>query len=102
MRQKTFWIAFGLGVVVGGAAAILCAPQSGAMTRRKLRRSVEDLSENLQDAGDYLKDQADRITKQAQQLISTGKEQFGSAVDTATGYVKNANKAVQSVTTKMM
>lgn len=102
MRQKTFWIAFGLGVVVGGVAAVLCAPQSGAMTRRKLRRSVEDLSENLQDAGDYLKDQADRLTKQAQQLISTGKEQLGDVIDTATGYVKNANKAVQSATSKMM
>jgi len=102
MRQRTFWIAFGMGVVVGGAAAILCAPQSGAVTRRKLRRSMEDMSDNLQDAGDYLKDQADRLTKQAQQLISTGREQLGSVVDTATDYVKTANKAVQSVTTKMM
>jgi gas vesicle protein len=102
MRQRTFWIAFGLGLVVGGAAAILCAPQSGAMTRRKIRRSVEDLSENLQDAGDYLKDQADRLTKEAQKLINTGKEQFGTVVDTATGYVKNANKAVQSATSKLV
>ena len=102
MRQKTFWIAFGLGLVVGGTAAILCAPQSGAATRRKLRRSMEDLSDNLQDAGDYVKDQADRLTKEAQKLINTGKEQIGSVVDTATGYVKNANKAVQSVTTKLM
>lgn len=102
MRQKAFWIAFGLGVVVGGAAAILCAPQSGAMTRRKLRRSMEDLGENLQDAGDYLKDQADRLAKEAQKLINTGKEQFGDAIDTATGYVKNANKAVQSATSRLM
>lgn len=94
MRQSTFWIAFGLGALVGGTAAILCAPQSGAMTRRKLRRSVEDLSDNLQDAGDYLKDQAERLTKEAQKLISTSKEQLGNAVDTATGYMKTANKAV--------
>ena len=94
MRQSTFWIAFGLGALVGGTAAILCAPQSGAMTRRKLRRSVEDLGDNLQDAGDYLKEQAERLSKEAQKLINTSKEQLGSAVDTATGYVKNANKAV--------
>lgn len=101
MRQKRFWIAFGLGLVAGGATAILLAPQSGAATRRKLRRSMEDLSDNLQDAGDYLKDQADRLTKQTQQLINTGKEQFGSVVDTATGYIKTANKAAQSVTKLM-
>ena len=97
MRQKAFWIAFGLGVVVGGVAAILCAPQSGEQTRKKLRRSMEDLSDNLQDAGDYLKDQADRLTK----LVNNGKEQFGTAVDTASGYMKTANKAVQSVTKLM-
>jgi gas vesicle protein len=101
MRQKTFWIVFGLGVVVGGVAAILCAPQSGEQTRKKLRRSVEDLSDNLQDAGDYLKEQAERLSKEAQKLINTSKEQFGTAVDTASGYMKNANKAVQSVTKLM-
>jgi gas vesicle protein len=94
MRQSTFWVAFGLGALVGGATAILCAPQSGAMTRRKLRRTVEDLSDNLQDAGDYLKDQAERLTKEAQKLINTSKGQLDSAVDTATGYMKTANKAV--------
>jgi gas vesicle protein len=72
------------------------------MTRRKIRRSMEDLTDNLQDAGDYLKDQADRLTKEAQKLINTGKDQFGNVVDTATGYMKNANKAVQSVTTRLM
>ena len=94
MRQSTFWIAFGLGALVGGTAAILCAPQSGAVTRRKVRRSVEDLSDNLQDAGDYLRDQAERLTKEAQKLINNSKEQLGGAVDTATGYMKSANKAV--------
>lgn len=102
MRQKTFWIAFGLGALVGGVTAILLAPQSGEMTRRKIRRNMEDLSDNLQDAGDYLKDQADRLSKQAQQLIATGKEQFGGVIDTATGYVKNASKAAQSVSSKLM
>jgi gas vesicle protein len=94
MRQTTFWVAFGLGALVGGTAAILCAPQSGATTRRKLRRSVEEMSDNLQDAGDYLKEQAERLTKETQRLINTSKDQLGSAVDTASGYMKTANKAV--------
>lgn len=94
MSRSTFWIAFGLGAVAGGAVAILYAPQSGAVTRRKLKRSIEDIGDNLQDAGDYLKDQAEKLSKETQKLINTSKEQIGSAVDTATGYVKTANQAV--------
>ncbi|HVG26290.1 MAG TPA: YtxH domain-containing protein [Acidobacteriaceae bacterium] len=93
MRSKAFWIAFGLGALAGGVAALLYAPQSGIVTRRKLRRSAEDLSDSLQDAGDYLKEQAERLSKEAQKLIDNSKEQLGSAVDMASGYVKTANKA---------
>jgi gas vesicle protein len=92
--RRSFWIVFGLGAAVGGAVALLYAPQSGVATRRRLKRSIEDMSDNLQDAGDYLKDQADKLTKEAQKLINTSKEQLGSAMDTATGYVKTANKTV--------
>ena len=94
MNRSTFWIAFGLGAAVGGTVALLYAPQSGVATRRRLKRSVEDLGDNLQDAGDYLKDQAEKLSKEAQRLINTSKEQLGTAMDTATGYVKTANKAV--------
>jgi gas vesicle protein len=94
MRQKTFWLALVMGALAGGVVALLYAPQSGTVTRKKLRRSIEDLSDNLEDAGDYLKEQAERLSKEAQRYISTGREQLGSAVDTATGYMKNANKAV--------
>lgn len=97
MRRSTFWIAFGLGAVVGGVTALLYAPQSGMATRRRLKRSIEDLGDNLQDAGDYLKDQAEKLSKEAQRLINTSKDQLGTAVDTATGYVKNANKAVSKL-----
>jgi gas vesicle protein len=92
--RRSFWIVFGLGAVVGGTVALLYAPQSGVTTRRRLKRSVEDMSDNLQDAGDYLKDQADKLSKEAQRLINTGKEQLGNVMDTATGYVKTANKTV--------
>ena len=94
MSRSTFWVAFGLGAATGGALALLYAPQSGATTRRRLRRNMEDIGDNLQDAGDYLKEQAEKLSREAQRLINTSKEQLGSAVDTATGYVKTANKAV--------
>lgn len=97
MNRSIFWIAFGLGAVAGGAVALLYAPQSGTATRRRLKRSIEDIGDNLQDAGDYLKEQAEKLSKETQRLINTSKDQLGSAVDTATGYVKTANKAVNKM-----
>ena len=94
MSRSTFWIAFGLGAAIGGTVALLYAPQSGVATRRRLKRSIEDIGDNLQDAGDYLKEQAEKLSKETQRLINTSKEQLGSAMDSATGYVKTANKAV--------
>ena len=40
VSMKKFWIAFAIGALAGGVAAILYAPQSGASTRRKLRRVI--------------------------------------------------------------
>lgn len=97
MRRTSFWVALGLGAVAGGVVGLLYAPQSGTVMRRRLRRSVEDLGETLEDAGDYLKEQAERLSKEAQRLLSVSKEQIDSAVDTATGYVKTANKAVNKL-----
>lgn len=97
MRQRTFWITFAIGAVAGGIAALLYAPQSGTITRKRLRRSVEDLSDTLEDAGDYLKGQAEKLSKEAQRLMNVSKEQLDNVVDTATGYVKTANKAASKL-----
>jgi gas vesicle protein len=102
MRNKDLIIALGVGVVIGGIAALLYAPQSGTATRKKLKRGLDDLSENLEDAGDYLKDQAERLGKEAQRLIEVSREQFDDAVDAATGVVKSANKAAKAVTAKLV
>ena len=97
MEKKDFWLILGLGALVGGIAAILYAPQSGASTRKKLKRGLEDLSENLEEAGDYLKEQAERISKEAQKLIDSSKGQFDEAIDAASGYAKTATKATKAV-----
>lgn len=97
MSKTGFWVVFGVGAIAGGVAALLYAPQSGAATRKKLRRSMEDACESLQDAGDYMKEQAERLSKEAQRLMNNGKEQLGNAVDAATDYVKTANKAVNKL-----
>jgi gas vesicle protein len=89
MRHKEFWIALGIGAAVGGVAALLYAPQSGTVTRKKLRRGLEDLGETLE---------AEKLGKEAQKLIDASKEQFDDAFDTASGAVKSATRTAKAVT----
>ena len=61
MGAKNYWLAFVIGASAGAAVALLCAPQSGAKTRKQLRKGVADAGDYLEDAGDYLKSQAERL-----------------------------------------
>lgn len=97
MRNREFWIALGVGALAGGVAALLYAPQSGAQTRKKLRRGIEDAGEALEDAGDYLRDQAEYLSREAQKLIERSKGQFEEALDTASGVATKAAKSVQKL-----
>ncbi len=94
MRNKEFWIALSVGALAGGIAALLYAPQSGAATRKRLRRGVEDLGDQMEDVADYLKEQAEKIGKEAEKLIAAGKDRFDDAVDSASGAVKSARSTV--------
>lgn len=100
--MKKFWIAFAIGALAGGVAAILYAPQSGASTRRKLRRGFEDIGDNLNDAADYLKEQAERLAKEAQKLIDNSKGQFGDAMDAAQEYAKSATGKASAAASRLM
>jgi len=102
MRHKEFWIALGIGALGGGIAALLYAPQSGATTRKKLRRGVEDIGDSLEDAADYLKHQAEHLSKEAQKLIEASKANFGEALDAAGDVVKSANKAAAKTVSRIV
>ncbi len=100
--MKKFWIGLAVGALVGGVAALLWAPQSGASTRRKMKRSLEDLGDSLGDAADYVKEQAERLSKEAQRLIDGGKSQFGDVLDTAQDYAKTASSKVSGQASRLM
>ncbi len=97
MRYKEFWIALGLGALAGGVAALLYAPQDGAQTRKKLKRSMDDAGDALEDATAYLKEQAEKLSTEAQKFIDKGKNQFGDAVDTVSDTYKTAQKAASKL-----
>jgi gas vesicle protein len=97
MSAKNVWIAFGLGVTAGAAVALLYAPQSGARTRRQIKKNIDESVDYLEDAAGYLREQADYLSKEAQKTIKRTKGQVEDAVDKATGVVTDAVKSVQSL-----
>jgi gas vesicle protein len=97
MSAKNYWFAFGVGVAAGASIALLYAPQTGAKTRRQLRKGVEDAGDYLEEAGDYLKDQAERFTTEAQKAVKRTREQVESAVDKAGDVVSSAVKSAKAL-----
>jgi len=81
-----------IGAVVGTAAALLLAPQSGARTRRQIARKAEEWSdaagESLEDARDEARDLADRAARETRRLARRARkgadrtgERIADAVD---------------------
>jgi gas vesicle protein len=97
MSEKSFWIAFTAGAAVGAGLALLYAPQSGVVTRKKIKRNIEEATDYLEDAGDYLKDQAEKLSKEAHKAIKVSKEYADNAVDAAGDFVASAAKSVKQV-----
>src|ERR1700733_14976719 len=97
MGTKNYWLAFLIGASAGAAVALLCAPQSGAKTRKQLRKGVAEAGDYLEDAGDYLKAQAERFSEEAQKAISRTREHVETAVDKAGDVVGSVVKSAQSL-----
>jgi len=57
-----------LGAAIGAAVALLIAPESGAKTRRRIRRAGEDAAEYFIGAGQDLVDQCEDLSKRSLQF----------------------------------
>jgi gas vesicle protein len=97
MSEKGFWIAFISGAAIGAGVALLYAPQTGKVTRKKLKGSIEDAGDYLEDAAEYLKDQTEKLSKEAQKVIKISKEYADNAVDAAGELVATATKSAKHV-----
>lgn len=85
MSTWKFWAAFGVGVAAGAALALIYAPQTGARTRRQIRRG-------LNEASDYLSDAANTVSDTANKYLKRSKETMNDVVDSAQNVVSAAKK----------
>jgi len=85
MTTWKFWAAFGVGVAAGAALALIYATQSGARTRRQIRRSIAE-------AGDIIRDTADSVQDYAGKYMKAGKNVVGDVVDSAQNVVTAAKR----------
>jgi gas vesicle protein len=97
MSSKSVWCAFFVGVSAGAAVALLYAPASGARTRKRIGRSIDQGVDSLNDAAEYLRDQADNLSKQAQEAIKKTRGKVEDVVGKASDAVSGAAKSVHSL-----
>ncbi|AXC15076.1 hypothetical protein ACPOL_5832 [Acidisarcina polymorpha] len=87
MDALKFWAVFSIGVAAGAAVALIYAPQSGAKTRKQLKRKLEDATDYLKDATENIGDYADKAAKR-------GRDVWEDVADSAS---KAASRGVKTV-----
>ena len=75
-RAGVFAVGLAIGALLGAGVALLAAPQSGATTRRLLRRQVSDLTE---DAGDVWGD----LGAELRHVVNRGRRRLRRKVNRA-------------------
>ena len=97
MCAKNFWLAFGIGVVAGAGVALLWAPNSGAKTRRQLRKGIEDAGDCLGKAADEMKSQVEKIGSGTQEAVGRARAYVEDVVDSAADLAAAVSKSARSL-----
>lgn len=87
MSAGKFLAAFFIGAAAGAAVALVLAPQSGAKTRRQIRRTLED-------AGDFIKDRAEIVGDGAEKCVKQGKNVVEMVADMGSSAYSAARRVV--------
>lgn len=80
MDSIKFWAGFTVGILAGAGVALLCAPQSGAKTRRQLKRKLEDADEYIRDAAEALGSRAEDVVRRSRGVVEDAFTTANSAV----------------------
>ena len=60
----------GVGVLIGGATALLLAPQSGAQTRAQIRDNADEALHKLRDSMEDLKTKVEEVAANAKDAVA--------------------------------
>jgi len=80
-------MAFGVGITVGAAIALMVAPQSGEKTRRLFKRHLEDATDHVQNTVEGIGDRVGRSIHRGQEVAV---ETMKAGVDWAAKQVSHA------------
>ena len=79
--DRSAFMAFLLGGVIGAGLALLYAPQSGAETRRRIRDGAEDAQDWARDTFDGAREKLSDGTEKVRHALSEKKENLKAAVE---------------------
>lgn len=80
MGSIKFWAGLTVGILAGATVALLCAPQSGARTRKQIKRKLEDADEYLREAAEALGDRAEKVVRMSRDAVEDALSTANSAV----------------------
>jgi len=80
-RRGSATVAFLVGAVAGGVAALLLAPQSGAQTRSRIKRGALDLRAKGQRLAHRGEQGAETVTGTVRDAVSEAKNTYRSEID---------------------
>jgi gas vesicle protein len=89
-----------IGAVIGTAAALLMAPQSGARTRRQIARKAEEWTdaagETLEDVRDDARELADRTARDTRRLARRARKKADRTGDRLTEVVEKGRERLRT------
>jgi gas vesicle protein len=80
MRSNKFWTGLTVGIMAGATVALLCAPQTGARTRKQIRRKLEDADDYLRDAAEVLGSRAEKVVRRSRDVVEDALSTANTAV----------------------
>jgi gas vesicle protein len=76
----TTFVAFTLGMAIGGGLALLTAPRSGPETRKKLRNLMDETREQLHEITEDAEDRIKNVVKEGQDLLEEKADLLKAAI----------------------
>ncbi|MEO8447023.1 MAG: YtxH domain-containing protein [bacterium] len=108
-REKNNSNAFILGILTGGllgaAAALLYAPQTGKQLRKDINYKKDELLNEASNVVDNAKKRASGIIAEAKesamQIVEDGKKKMSSAADSASGFISQEKEMLMDEASKL-